>query len=81
MFNKETTVIRRSTRHHLTNKDNFDQAFFTTTKEIDTQINFITSKEQANIVLILKLQKEGKITTPKVLFKALIKQEINSLTR
>ena len=31
------------------------------------------SKEQANIILILKLQKKGKITTPKVLFKALIK--------
>ena len=31
------------------------------------------SKEQADIVLILKLQKEGKITTPKVLFKALTK--------
>ena len=36
-------------------------------------ITFIISKEQANIVLALKLQKEGKITTPKVLFKALIK--------
>ena len=34
---------------------------------------FITSKEQANIVLILKLWKKGKITTPKVLFKALTK--------
>ena len=31
------------------------------------------SKEQANIVLTLKLWKEGKITTPKVLFKTLIK--------
>ena len=39
------------------------------------------SKEQADIVLILKLWKEGKITTPKVLFKALIKQEVNSLTK
>jgi hypothetical protein len=80
--NKETTIIRRSTRHHLTNEDNFNQAFLTTTtKEIDTQITFITSKEQANIVLALKLRKEGKITTPGVLFKALIKQEVNSLTR
>ena len=39
------------------------------------------SKEQANIILVLKLQKEGKIITPKALFKALIKQEINKLTR
>jgi hypothetical protein len=30
---------------------------------------------------MLKLRKEGKITTPRVLFKALIKQEVNSLTR
>ena len=42
---------------------------------------FITSKEQADIILILKLQKEGKITTPKVLFKALTKQEVNGLTK
>ena len=42
---------------------------------------FITSKEQADIVLILKLRKKSKITTPKVLFKTLIKQKINSLTR
>ena len=41
---------------------------------------FITSKEQANITLALKLQKK-KITTPKVLFKALTKQEVNGLTR
>ena len=38
-----------------------------------TLIAFITSKEQANIILILKLRKEGKIITPKVPFKALIK--------
>ena len=46
-----------------------------------TLMAFITSKKQTNIVLILKLQKEGKITTPKALFEALIKQEVNSLTR
>jgi hypothetical protein len=39
------------------------------------------SKEQVDIVLILKLQKEGKITTLKVLFKASIKQEVDGLTR
>ena len=44
-------------------------------------MTFITSKEQANIVLALKLQKEGKITTFKILFKALIKQKVNRLTR
>ena len=33
----------------------------------------MTSKEQANIILTLKLQKEGKITTPKVPFEASIK--------
>ena len=44
-------------------------------------MTFITSKEQANMVLILKLQKEGKITTPKAPFKASTKQEVNGLTR
>ena len=46
-----------------------------------TLIAFIISKEQVNMVLALKLQKEGKITTPKVLFKALTKQEVDGLTR
>ena len=36
-------------------------------------ITFIISKKQANMVLVLKLRKEGKIITFKVLFKALIK--------
>ena len=44
-------------------------------------MTFITSKEQADIVLALKLQKEGKITTLKVPFKALIKQEVDELTK
>ena len=44
-------------------------------------ITFIMSKEQANIVLVLKLQKEGKITTFRVLFEALIKQEVDRLTK
>ena len=44
-------------------------------------MTFITSKEQANIALILKLQKKGKITTPRALFEALIKQEVNGLTK
>ena len=44
-------------------------------------ITFITSKKQANMVLALKLRKEGKIITPKIPFKALIKQEVNRLTR
>jgi hypothetical protein len=30
---------------------------------------------------MLKLQKKGKIITSKVLFKALIKQEVNRLTK
>jgi len=46
-----------------------------------TLMAFIMSKEQANIALALKLQKEGKITTPRALFKALTKQEVNSLTK
>ena len=46
-----------------------------------TLIAFITSKEQTNMVLALKLQKEGKITTSKVPFKTLIKQEVDSLTK
>ena len=44
-------------------------------------ITFIISKKQANIVLALKLQKKGKITTFKALFKALTKQEVNRLTK
>ena len=44
-------------------------------------ITFITSKKQADIVLALKLQKEGKITTPRVPFEALTKQEVDSLTK
>ena len=42
---------------------------------------FIISKEQANIIFVLKLWKEGKITTPNTLFEALIKQEINGLIK
>ena len=33
------------------------------------------------MALILKLQKKGKIITPKVLFKALTKQEIDGLIK
>ena len=44
-------------------------------------MTFIISKEQANIVLALKLWKEGKITTFKIPFKALIKQEVDGLTK
>ena len=33
------------------------------------------------MVLALKLWKEGKIITPKVLFKALTKQEVDGLTK
>ena len=44
-------------------------------------MTFITSKEYINIVLILKLWKEGKIITPKILFEALIKQEVDGLTK
>ena len=44
-------------------------------------MTFIINKEQDNIVLTLKLQKEGKITTFRVLFKALIKQEVDRLTK
>ena len=56
MFKEIAT--RRSTYYYFTNKDNFKQAFFISIKEINTQIDlitFITSKEQANIVLALKL--------------------------
>ena len=40
---------------------------------------FITSKEEANKKLSLKLYKEGLITTPSILFKASQKQEIDGL--
>ena len=46
-----------------------------------TLMAFIISKEQVNIALILKLQKKGKIITPKAPFKALTKQEINGLIK
>ena len=36
-------------------------------------MTFIISKEEADIALALKLQKEGKITTFRVPFEALIK--------
>ena len=40
---------------------------------------FIIYKEQADIKLSLKLQKEGVIITPRALFKASCKQEIEGL--
>jgi hypothetical protein len=40
---------------------------------------FITRKEQADIELAIKLQKNGVITTPEDLFKRSQQQEINSL--
>ena len=76
-------VTRRSTRHYFTDKDNFDQAFLTSIEEIDTQMTlmaFITSKEQADMALALKLRKEGKITTPGAPFEASTKQEVDGLT-
>ena len=42
-------------------------------------IAFITSKEQANLELALKLRKQGKITTPSLLFKESDRQEVDSL--
>ena len=53
-------ATRRSTRHHFADKDNSNQAFLTI-EEIDTQMTlmaFMTSKEQANMALALKLRKE-----------------------
>ena len=43
-------------------------------------MTFMTSKEQADIALTLKLRKEGKITTPRALFEASTKQEVDGLT-
>ena len=42
---------------------------------------FITLKEQADLELALKLQKQGKITTPGLPFKESNRQEIDSLIR
>jgi hypothetical protein len=39
----------------------------------------MTSKEELDLQLVLKLRKEGLITTPSFLFKVSQKQEINSL--
>ena len=44
-------------------------------------MTFLKNKEQANIVLALGLWKKGKIITSKVLFKVLIKQEVDKLTK
>ena len=42
---------------------------------------FMTSKEQADLELALKLRKQGKITTPSLPFKESNRQKINSLIR
>jgi hypothetical protein len=41
--------------------------------------SFIKSKKESDLQLVLKLYKEGLITTPGSLFEVLQKQEINSL--
>jgi hypothetical protein len=41
--------------------------------------SFMTSKEESDFQLVLKLRKEGLITTPGFLFEVSQKQEINSL--
>ena len=75
-----TALIIESMRLYLKDIKNFDNEFITAIiKGIKTPIAFIIYKEQANIKLSLKLRKEGVITTPRALFKASCKQEINGL--
>jgi hypothetical protein len=77
--NKQRTKnnkLRRSKQHLITKHNN---QFITAIKKDNVLIAFITRKEQTDIELAIKLQKDSVITTPKNLFKRSQQQEINSL--
>ena len=62
----ENNKLRRSEQHLITEHNN---QFITAIKEDNVSIVFITCKEQANIELAIKLQKDGVIITLGSLFK------------
>jgi hypothetical protein len=72
----ENNKLRRSEQHLITEHN--DQ-FITAIEEDNVSMAFMTCKEQANIELAIKLQKNGVITTPEDLFKRSQQQEINGL--
>jgi hypothetical protein len=78
---KPTTNPRQGNRHHVTEDiTDFNDQFVTAiVEELETSMAFMTSKEQADMELSLKLRKEGKITTPGAPFEASWNQEINGL--
>ncbi len=67
--------------HHVTEDiTDFNDQFVTAIiKELETSMAFMTSKEQADMELSLKLRKEGIITTLGAPFEASWNQEINGL--
>src|SRR3981189_1291086 len=67
--------------HHVTEDiTDFNDQFVTAIiKELETSMAFMTSKEQADMELSLKLRKEAIITTPGEPFEASWNQEINGL--
>jgi hypothetical protein len=62
----ENNKLRHSERHLTVIHNN---QFITAIKEDNVSIAFITRKEQTNIKLAIKLQKDGVITTLEDLFK------------
>jgi hypothetical protein len=62
----ENNKLRRSERHLITEHD--DQ-FIAAIEEDNVSIVFMTRKEQADIELAIKLQKDGVITTLEDLFE------------
>ena len=69
---KPTTNPRQGNRHHVTEDitDFSDQFVTAIVEELETSMAFMTSKEQADMELSLKLRKEGIITTPRAPFEA-----------
>jgi hypothetical protein len=68
--------LRRSERYLTVMHDN---QFIVAIEKNNVLIAFMTRKEQANIELVIKLRKNGVITTLGDLFKRSQQQEINGL--
>jgi hypothetical protein len=76
MRRTENNELCRSERHLTAMHNN---QFIAAIKEDNVLIAFMTRKEQADIELAIKLQKDGVITTLRDLFKRSQQQEINGL--
>jgi hypothetical protein len=64
------TATHQSARQHATNLQDINNQFISAVqKGQEICIAFITNKKQANIELLIKLRKEGTITTPGLLFE------------